>query len=126
MRRWKLALSLAVVAAIVIPGVAGTWRLQSGKWVSLTDSEIRRIEERLKRTKHCSPGLLDGDLDAFLCYEAARQQLDGAVWHQTARLTSLEYLTTNFLMAAGGGVLTFALGMVIPPIGRRYLAWLRR
>ena len=126
MRKWKVAFSLGVIAAIAVPAVAGTWRFQPGEWIALTEIETRQIEERLERTKHCSPGLLSGDLDAFLCREAARQQLDGAVWHPTPRLTSPKYLAVNLLTAAGGLVLTFALVMLGPLIGRRYLSWLRR
>jgi hypothetical protein len=84
MKRWKLALSLAVVAALAVPALAGTWRLAPGKWVDLTASEKQRIENDLKR------------------------------------------IATNLSIAASAFALTFALVMLGPLLGRRYLAWLRR
>ena len=52
MKRWKVALSLAVIAAIAVPVLAGTWQLDPGKWVALTKSDTDDIWKDL-RVDYC-------------------------------------------------------------------------
>ena len=80
----------------------------------------------MERNKYCFPSLLNGELDELHCRRMMKQSIDGSVWHPTARLTSPGYLIRNLIVAAGAFALTFALAMVIPWVGLRYLAWLRR
>jgi hypothetical protein len=62
MKRWKVAISLAVAAAIVTPAATGVWRLAPARWVDLTTSQKERIWNYLGQTKSCTL-LKRGDID---------------------------------------------------------------
>jgi len=125
MRRWKLALSLAFVAALAVPALAGTWRLAPGKWVDLTESGARRISNLLEQTNECRTYSDDDGIERAMCWTLQRRLADGGTWYPPERVTP-KYIATNLATAAGAFALTFALVMLGPPIGRRYFAWLRR
>jgi hypothetical protein len=106
MKRWKLAISLAVVAAIAVPLLAGTWRLAEGKWEGGAGAEA--------------------EYDCFLRWKKLGEDcsIELGVWHPPE--VTWSYLATNLLVSAGAFALTFALVMIVPPIGHRYWLWLRR
>jgi hypothetical protein len=124
MKRWKLALSLAVVAALAVPGLAGTWRLAPGKWVDLTTSQKQRIARHVEQTNNCTTFSGESEYEEMICRIGREQLSDGGVWYPPERVTA-KYLTTNLFVSAGAFIATFALVMFGPPIGRRYLVWLR-
>ena len=125
MRRWKLALSLAVVAALAVPALAGTWRLAPGKWIDLTASQKRRISKLVEQTNDCTTFVDDDEIERISCRVSQRQLADGGVLYPPERITP-KYIATNVFTAATAFALTFAVVMFGPLIGRRYLAWLRR
>jgi len=130
MRRWKFALSLAVIAAIAVPAIAGTWRLAPGRWVDLTVSQKQRISNYLEQTNYCRslPKRDEFDqtvIEKLVCEASISQLADGGSYYPPEQVT-LKYLAKNFLLSAGAFALTFALVMLGPPVSRRYLAWLRR
>jgi hypothetical protein len=113
MRTWKVALSLAVVAAIAAPAIAGTWRLKSGEWVALNPDQRRRLSNFVEDCTY-APNVIGCDV--------AREMLsNGGQYYEPERVTA-KYLAHNFYVSAGAFVLVFALAM----IGPGYVAWLRR
>ena len=100
MKRWKLAISLAVVTAIAAPALAGTWRLAPGKWVDLTASQKRRISNHMEQTNNCTSFHNAGEYDEAICRIGQSQLSDGGSWHPAERVTP-KYLATNFFLSTG-------------------------
>jgi hypothetical protein len=125
MRRGKLALSLAVAAALVVPALAGTWRLAPGKWVDLTASQKRRISAHMEETNNCRAFANDDEIERIACWVMQGQLTDGGVLYPPERITP-KYIATNMLVAVAAFALTFAVVMLWQPVSRRYMAWLRR
>ena len=122
MRTWKVALSLAVVAAIAAPAIAGTWRLAPGRWHDLTEGQKQRLSNQMRETKDCTYFTEeDKTMGYSLCKLLQRQLENGGQYYPPEQVTS-EYLARNFYMSAGAFALVFALAM----IGPWYVAWLRR
>jgi hypothetical protein len=117
MKTWKVALSLAVIAAIAAPAIAGTWRLEPGRWVDLTEGEKQRFSNFIERNDNCtyrSP-------EWIYCTTAQELLSAGGQYYPPEQVT-WKYLARNFYVSGGAFVLVFALVM----IGPRYVAWLRR
>jgi hypothetical protein len=53
-KRWKVAISLAIVAALVGPLATGTWRLRPGGWHPLPVDERERIAKMATETNNCT------------------------------------------------------------------------
>jgi hypothetical protein len=104
MRTWKVALSLAVVAAIAVPAFAGTWRLEPWRWVELTVGEKQRLSNFVERDDGCT-------LEWAGCTSAREILSDGGVWYPAEQVTS-RYLARNFYVSAGAFILVFGLAMV--------------
>src|SRR5437660_9457798 len=117
MRKWKLALSLAVIVAVAVPALAGTWRLAPGKWIDLTASEKRRISNRMEQTNNCTTFADDDEIDRISCWIMQRRLADGGVLYPPERITP-KYIATNVVTAAAAFALMFAAVMLGPPIGR--------
>lgn len=125
-RRWKVALSVAVVAAIAVPALAGTWRLAPGGWMDLTDSQKRNFSMEILSTNDCTiPNDPNDKYELFFCKQNREVLRDGGYRAEPERWTPRK-IATNLFVAAAAFALTFALVMIGPPIGRRYLGWLRR
>lgn len=125
MKRWKLAISLAVVAAIAVPALAGTWRLAPGGWIKLTADQRESIASFVEKTKNCTSFVNEGEYTRSICAVMRSQLASGGTWQPAGRVT-LRYVATNLSVAAAAFALTFVLVMFGPPVGRRYLAWLRK
>ncbi len=117
-RRWKLALSIAVAAAVVVPAFAGTWRLAPGKWVDLTPSQKERLSKFMEQTDNCIRLTDESEYEGLACRTAREQLSDGGVSYPAERVTP-KYLAVNFFASAGAFVLTFAFVMLGPSIGLR-------
>jgi hypothetical protein len=125
MKRWKIAISLAVVAAVCVPALAGTWRLAPGKWVDLTSSQKQRISNFIERTNNCTQFSGESEFEEPACRIGIEQLANGGSYYPPERVTP-KYLTNLFLLSAGAFALTFILVMVVPSVGRRYWLWLRQ
>jgi protein-L-isoaspartate O-methyltransferase len=53
-KRWKLAISLAVVAALAAPPVTGAWKLKPGGRQPLPVGERERIAKMAVETDNCT------------------------------------------------------------------------
>jgi hypothetical protein len=53
-KRWKVAISLAIIAALVGPLVTGTWKLKPGGWHPLPVDERERIAKMATETDNCT------------------------------------------------------------------------
>ena len=72
MKRWKIASSLALPAAVVLSLVAGTWKLKPSGWHPLTVHERDSIVAMAKSTSNCtqfkSSDAEAGKLICTICY----------------------------------------------------------
>jgi hypothetical protein len=125
MRRWKIAISLALVAAICVPAFSGAWRLAPGKWVDLTASQKPRISNLIDQTNNCTQFSGESEYEDSICRIAREQLANGGSYHPAESVTP-KYLANLFLLSAGAFALTFILVMVGPSVGRRYWLWLRQ
>jgi hypothetical protein len=140
MKKWKVALSLAVIAAIAVPALAGTWQLAPRRWVDLTVSQRGSMASNLLLTRDCTDfrDVDDTPLEnevlsstsrksvlEIICPGMLKTYTEGGSWHPPERV-SWAYVVRNLRVAAIAFGLTFALAMVIPVIARRYWQWLRR
>jgi hypothetical protein len=106
MKTWKPALSLAVVAAIAVPAVAGTWRLAPGRWIEFNSNEMQRISKLMDETKDCIQA------SDYVLGEMYRKRLSkGGVWYPPEEVT-MAYLAHNFYVSAGSFALVFAVVMI--------------
>ena len=96
-----------------------------GKWVDLTASQKRRISKLMEQTSNCTTFLADDEIERISCRVMQQQLADGGVLYPSERITP-KYIGTNVFTAAAAFALTFAAVILGPPIGRRYLAWLRK
>jgi hypothetical protein len=129
MKRWKVALSLAVIAAIAVPALAGTWQLNPGMRVKYTREE-KEEKDRL-RLANCAnirddPEGVRKRNCMFDRVVLDKQWFNGDYWAPRPEEVTLVYVLRNLRVAAIAFGLTFALAMVIPVIARRYWQWLRR
>lgn len=125
MKRWKLAISLAIGAAVAVPALTGVWRLAPGNWVDLTASQKERISNYLEQTNYCSARHDAEDDKTAVCQILSRQLADGGVWYPPEHITRY-YLAKNFIVAVGAFGLTFVLVLVAPVVWSAYWLWLRR
>lgn len=70
MRQWKVAISLALVAAVAAPFVSGTWKARaiSERWVPLTEEYRQNLENEDKQYHDCI--MMDphwGEHNASIC-----------------------------------------------------------
>jgi hypothetical protein len=128
MKRWKVALSLAVIAAIAVPSLAGTWQLAPGKWVALTEDRTSTTLLKELRLTSCLAIHRDHpDWIKEMACQTDREKLRdrvayGGYWSPPPEEVTSKYVVRNLTVAASAFGLTFALVMVIPVIARRYSA----
>ena len=123
MRRWKVAISLAAVAAVAAPFVFGTWKHQptSEMWIPLTEAQRQRLESYLKERNYCR-NLNDPNLIDQVCAGYALKPLkEGGEWITVSDPHPFKYLALNLVVVIVGYAGIFGLAMVLPTIVR----WLR-
>ena len=127
MKRWKLAISLAVIAAVAAPAITGVWRLAPAEFEPLTDRERLEAGQYLQHSCITFPKTEDGwdHYDWEGCAIEERALRDGGRRYPAEPVTAT-YLAKNFYVVGGAFILTFALVMMAPTVGRRYWLWLRR
>lgn len=125
-KRWKLAISLAIAAAIVGPLATGSWKLKPGAWYPLPAEERDRIAKMAEYTANCthfSPQ--DTDLGKTICTILLSDLHSGGRWENGERIT-WHYVEKNVWVVAIAFFLMFFAAMILPGLGTRYWAWLQR
>src|SRR5262245_49830269 len=126
MRRWKLALSLALVAALIAPFVAGTWKLREGRWVPLSAEDKASFSSLVEETKGCTSFPPDkSDYAESICTVVSSTLRAGGQWDSGERM-DWRYVAKNLRPMIAAFCLTFLLAMILPSIGSHYWSWLRR
>ena len=126
MKRWKLAISLAVVAALVAPLMTGTWKLRPGRWSPLPVDERASIVKMATETDNCthlSPQ--DSEIGKRICMILLCDLHAGGRYESGERIT-WRYVVKNLELMAEVFVFVFLAGMILPALGAWYWAWLRR
>ena len=146
MKQRKIAISLAVVAAIATPFVLGTYakphdptfRVHGARqetWVPFSKEKQERIRLVLAETNDCQTNLdriyqiiglsyspdMSSPLDICRNYIRARQS--GGTFRYGIPLS--EYLAINAAAAAAGFIAIFGLTYLLPALARRYWQWLK-
>lgn len=119
-RRWKIALPVAVVAAIVAPFVFGTWKMQttSETWVPLTADQKAKLDTYMQNTENCRAfEAASGDKD-FCNMELEKLRAGGE--YQYLYLSRAKYFALNVAVALGAFIAVFGLAFFLPGLSRRY------
>jgi hypothetical protein len=126
MKRWKVAISLAIVAALVGPLVTGTWKLKPSGWHPLPVDERERIAKMATETDNCthfSPP--ETELSKKICTIFLSDLRAGGRYESGERITS-RYAAKNLELMAGAFIFTFLVAMISPALGAQYWAWLNK
>ena len=114
-RRWKIAIPVAVVGAIAAPFVFGTWKMPttSETWVPLTAEQKAKLAIYMQSTENCRTfEAASGDKD-FCDMELEKLRAGGE--YQYLYLSTAKYFALNFAVALGAFIavfgLTFLLGL---------------
>jgi hypothetical protein len=125
-KRWKVAISVAIVAALVGPLVTGTWKLKPGGWHQLPLDERERIAKMATETDNCthfpSP---ETELSKAICTILLSDLHAGGSYESGDRIT-WRYVAKNLELMAGAFFLVFLAALSLPALGARYWAWLKR
>ena len=125
-KRWKVAISLAIVAALVGPLATGTWRLRPGGWHPLPVDERERIAKMATETNNCthfSPQ--ENEIGKAICTILLSDLHSGGRYESGEHIT-WRYAAKNLEVMAGTFFLVFLAAMILPALGARYWAWLSR
>ena len=119
-RRWKIALPVAVVAAIVAPFVFGTWKMQTTAetWVPLTADQKAKLDTYMQNTENCRAfEAASGDKD-FCNMELEKLRAGGE--YQYLYLSRAKYFALNVAVALGAFIAVFGLAFLLAGLSRRY------
>src|SRR5216684_6733079 len=111
-KRWKVAISLAIVAALVGPLVTGTWKLKPGGWHPLPVDERERIAKMATETDNCThfpPP--ETELSKAICTILLSDLHSGGRYESGERIT-WHYVTKNLELMAGAFVFVFLGAMI--------------
>jgi|SRR5262245_33091283 len=119
-RRWKIAIPVAVVAAIAAPFVFGTWKMptMSETWVPLTVDQKANLDTYMQNTENCRTfEAASGDKD-FCDMELEKLRAGGE--YQYLYLSTAKYFALNFATALGAFIAVFSLTFLLPGLRHRY------
>jgi len=119
-RRWKIAIPVAVVGAIAAPFVFGTWKMQSTSetWVPLTADQKAKLEIYMQNTENCRTfEAAFGEKD-FCDMELEKLRAGGE--YQYLYLSTPKYFALNIAVALGAFITVFSLAFFLPGLSRRY------
>jgi len=131
-RQWKLALSLAILGALITPFGSQTYKLSRvhSVWVPLTGPEKLELAFSLKHSNYCESynGTTVAD---FLCETEKRKLQEGGDYKYYS--DDLSYVALNVGASVAGFIIIFALTLLLPMfargiayIFRMYWVWLNR
>jgi hypothetical protein len=113
-RRWKIAIPVAVVGAIAAPFVFGTWKMPqtSETWVPLTADQKAKFDIYMQNTENCRTfEAASGDKD--FC-DMALEKLRAGGEYQYLYLSTPKYFALNFAVALGAFIAVFSLTFLLP------------
>lgn len=119
-RRWKIAIPVAVVGAIAAPFVFGTWKMSttSETWVPLTADQKAKLEIYMQNTENCRTfEAAFGEKD-FCDMELEKLRAGGE--YQYLYLSTPKYFVLNFVVALGAFIAVFGLTFLLSGLSRRY------
>ncbi len=106
--------------------VTGTWRLQPGGWRQLPVNERERIAKMAKETDNCTHfPLPETDLGKTICTILLSDLHAGGRYESGERIT-WRFVAKNLELMVGAFVFVFLAAMILPSLGTRYWAWLKR
>jgi hypothetical protein len=123
---WKLAISLAVVAALAAPLVMGTWKLRPGGWHPLPADERDQIAKMAIKTDNCTHfAPTDTEIGKTICTMLLRGLHSGGRYESGDRIT-WRFVTNNLALMVETFLSVFIASMILPALGARYWAWMKR
>jgi hypothetical protein len=122
-KQWKIAVSFAVIGAVVGPFLLGTWKIRpmSETWVPLTAEERGNISSHVEGTNSCQTS--PSEIAKFSCFALQRLLEEGGESRVYPSLS--KYLALNAAAAIAGFACLFGLTFLLPAVVRRYWKWLR-
>jgi hypothetical protein len=119
-RRWKIAIPLAVVGALTAPFVFGTWKMRptSETWVPLTADQKAKLGTYMQNTDNCRTFEAAFGDKVFCDMELAKLRAGGE--YQYLYLSAPKYWTLNVATALGAFIAVFGLTFLLPDLVRRY------
>jgi hypothetical protein len=118
MKQRKIAISLAVIGAIVAPFVLHTYKINYPRWQTwrpLIDAEQMKVN-----LARCSSAELSDEGSSCQWH---RKALDDGGYYAPEPSVVL-YLLLNMAVAVAGFVIVFGLSYLLPALTRRYWRWL--
>jgi hypothetical protein len=125
-KRWKVAISLAIAAALIAPLSMGTWRLNPGGWRALIPDERERLARMATETDNCAhltPPITEDS--EGICMILLSDLHAGGHYESGERIT-WGYVGKNAKLMGMASVLTFLAAMILPSLGKRYWVWLKK
>jgi len=121
-RQWKIALSFAIVGALVAPFAFGTYKARPTYpvWVPLTAQEKKNLAARFEDGDGCRREI--GDVAKFICRYSEEQYQQGGKYEYHPNLLAYSALNTGVAVATFVGV--FVLAFLIPAVVFGYWQWL--
>jgi hypothetical protein len=129
MKRWKIAISIAVVGAVAGPFILGTYKMRPTpkRWdlydtlVPLTADQRENLEYFVGQTNNCET-LRDSHLNFFVC-QMSQKDLERGATYVTA-LSIDKYMAINAAVMVGGFIGGFGATFLVPALALRYWKWL--
>lgn len=117
-RRLKMAIPVAVVAAIAAPFVFGTWKPTSETWLPLAVDQKAKLERYMQSTENCQTfEAASGDKD-FCQMELEKLRAGGQ--YQYVYISTPKYFALNSAAVLGAFIGVFGLTFLLPGLVRRY------
>jgi hypothetical protein len=92
MNQVKMAVSLAVVAAIAVSAIASAWRLKPGKRVEFSSDQRQAIASYVDQTNGCTTFMNEGTCTRSIREALRNQMASGGHWEPAERVT-LRYVS---------------------------------
>jgi hypothetical protein len=117
-RRLKIAIPAAVVAAIAAPFVFGTWKSTSETWLPLPVDQKAKLDTYMQSTENCQTfEAASGDKD-FCQMELEKLRAGGQ--YQYVYVSTPRYFALNLATVLGAFIAVFGLTFLVPGLVRRY------
>lgn len=139
-KKWKIAISLAIIASCAAPFATGTWKSRptNDSWVALTAAEREDHKSYVERTNNCQkqrakvfqtqelgmkPSIND-IADKIYCETMMDEWSAGGKIESTP--APFKYLGLNILTMGALFLFVFSFAMTAPLVIQRYWNWLKK